>query len=95
MRLELLFNNLTADRFGGLLSGKPTERDSFRYALGEGLWYESQGLPNPYAYGVVAATDIHIGAAGAAHEIPFFGHGGAGKSKLRLFPVQRCLTALV
>ena len=45
--LSYSFNNLTADRFGGLLSGKPTERDSYRYALGEGLWYESQGLPNP------------------------------------------------
>ena len=38
----------------------------------------------PLAYGVVAATDTHIGAAGAAHEIPFFGHGGAGKSKAQV-----------
>ncbi|MBM76682.1 MAG: hypothetical protein CMK59_14845 [Proteobacteria bacterium] len=73
------FDNLIEDRYNGKFTDPPTEKDSVRWALKEGLRYEDVELANPYQYGIIASTDTHLGAAGAAQEQVFLGHGGAGK----------------
>jgi hypothetical protein len=73
------YNNLGVDRFWGLLSGPPTNKDFLRYALTEGMIFEDQGLDNPYKYGVIGSSDTHLGIPGAVDENQFYGHGGAGK----------------
>ena len=73
------YNNLGVDRFWGLLSKEPEEDDFLRYALTEGMVFESQGLDNPYKYGVIGSSDTHLGIPGAVDENQFYGHGGAGK----------------
>ena len=41
--------------------------------------FESQGVDNPYKYGVIGSSDTHLGIPGAVDESQFYGHGGAGK----------------
>ena len=47
---------------GGPLPSKP-EGSYVRDALRRGLAFESQGITNPYAFGVIGSSDTHTGAA--------------------------------
>lgn len=49
-----------------------------RQVLVDGLKLEQELGVNPYQFGVIASTDTHLGAPGAAEEDRFLGHGGAG-----------------
>jgi hypothetical protein len=53
-------------------------RDYVRDALGQGLALGAQLGTNPFAYGMIAATDTHQSIPGAVDEATFVGHGGAG-----------------
>jgi hypothetical protein len=46
---------------------------------------EAAGV-NPFKLGVIASTDTHLGAPGAAVEQRFLGHGGAGVPALEVIP---------
>ena len=72
------FNNLIADRFGGLMTGWASEDNFVRYALKRGLQLDASLGVNPFKYGIIAATDTHLGTPGAVNEGNFPGHGGAG-----------------
>ena len=48
-----------------------------RNALGEGLVQQAALGANPFAFGIIASPDTHLGAAGAVGEIDYPGHGGA------------------
>jgi hypothetical protein len=74
------FNNLIADRFGGLLTSWPAEDNFVRYALKRGLQHEAELGVNPFKYGLIGSTDTHLGTPGAVNETNFPGHGGAGGS---------------
>jgi hypothetical protein len=60
--------------------GGPPKRNAgwVRDALSEGLAFEQRLGVNPYKYGIIASTDTHLGAPGAADEDSFLGHGGDG-----------------
>lgn len=63
------------------LGGEPdelVESDFVRHALGRGLELVAALGVNPFAYGMIASTDSHIGTPGAVDERAFVGHGGAG-----------------
>jgi len=63
------------------LGGDPdplVESDFVRHALGKGLELLASLGQNPFAYGVIASTDTHLGTPGAVEESRFLGHGGAG-----------------
>jgi hypothetical protein len=63
------------------LGGDPdplVESDFVRHALGKGLELGQQLGVNPFAYGIIASTDTHLGTPGAVDEDRFLGHGGAG-----------------
>jgi len=77
---NLPYDNLTADRFNGLLSGKPREQDFVNYALGVGLLEEQRLGVNPFKYGFIADTDTHMATPGNVNEVEFPGHGGDGKA---------------
>jgi hypothetical protein len=77
---NLPYDNLTADRFNRLLSGKPMEQDFVNYALGVGLLEERKLGVNPFKYGFIADTDTHIATPGNVNEAAFPGHGGDGKA---------------
>jgi hypothetical protein len=77
---NLPYDNLTADRFNQVASGKPQEKDFIRYALGEGLLQEQKLGVNPFKYGFIADTDTHNATPGNVNESAFPGHGGDGKA---------------
>jgi hypothetical protein len=63
------------------LGGDPdtlVESDFVRHALGKGLELLATLGENPFAYGIIASTDTHLGTPGAVEEDRFLGHGGAG-----------------
>ncbi|NUP06229.1 MAG: DUF3604 domain-containing protein [Polyangiaceae bacterium] len=63
------------------LGGDPdelVESDFVRHALGKGLELFATLGVNPFAYGIIASTDTHLGTPGAVEEDRFIGHGGAG-----------------
>ena len=67
------------DGFGGggmLLSGCVSPYSYVRYALIQGLAEEKAFSVNPHKYGIIAATDIHNGAAGYTKESEFEGSMG-------------------
>lgn len=71
------------------LGGKPgtlVESDFVRHALGRGLELFATLGVNPFAYGIVASTDTHLGTPGAVEEDRFLGHGGAGLTILDSLP---------
>ena len=49
-----------------------------RAVLLQGMALEQSLGVNPYRFGIIASTDTHLGAPGAAEEARFLGHGGAG-----------------
>lgn len=75
---KIPYNNLTGDRFGGLNTGPPVERDFLREALKEGLRLESELGVNPFKYGFIGSSDTHLGTPGLTSEQAYPGHGGAG-----------------
>ncbi|HEY9037084.1 MAG TPA: DUF3604 domain-containing protein [Pseudomonadales bacterium] len=77
---KMPFNNLIADRYNGWLTDKPNDSDYVRDALKQGLLAHEKLGTNPFHYGIIASTDTHLGAPGAASENNFPGHGGAGYS---------------
>ena len=77
---NLPYDNLTADRFNAVLSGKPMEQDFVNYALGVGLLQERKLGVNPFKYGFIADTDTHMATPGNVNEAEFPGHGGDGKA---------------
>jgi hypothetical protein len=63
------------------------ERGSFvRHALERGLVLKNSIGANPFKFGMVGGTDTHLGAAGAADEDRFLGHGGAGVPADKVIP---------
>jgi hypothetical protein len=72
------YDSLTGDRFEGLLTQEPGKDSFIRWALTEGLNQENITGVNPFKYGMIAATDTHLGTPGATSETNAPGHGGAG-----------------
>ncbi len=64
----------------------PLPQDFVRTVLGEGLRIQAATGENPYAFGLIASTDTHLGAPGAASEAAYPGHGGAGTSSRDRLP---------
>ncbi len=76
------FEKLPYANFGGKYSRwlrRPPEPSSYvRHALGQGLLLEEKLGVNPFALGLLAGTDTHLGTPGAVDEASHPGHGGAG-----------------
>ncbi len=77
------FEKLPYDSFGAQQSwfvpnATPAPRSFIRNALAEGLKLRTQHGTNPFQFGIVAATDTHIGTPGLVSEATHPGHGGAG-----------------
>ena len=74
---KLPYSNFRGKYVRGLRS--PPEPAAFvRDALKQGLAEEARLGVNPFKLGMIGSTDTHLGAAGAADEDRFAGHGGAG-----------------
>jgi len=72
------FEQLPKDNIAGY-NNEPREDTGFlRAVLADGLSLEQKLGVNPYQFGIIASTDTHLGAPGAAREDRFLGHGGAG-----------------
>jgi hypothetical protein len=74
---KLPYTSLASANLGGAPE-EPVESDFVRHALGQGLSIERQVGANPFAYGIIASTDTHLGTPGAVEERGFPGGGGAG-----------------
>lgn len=72
------FEQLPVDNISGLPRDPKPTTGFLRQTLSDGLKIQQQVGVNPYRLGVVASTDTHLGAPGAAAEDRFLGHGGAG-----------------
>jgi hypothetical protein len=74
---KLPYSNFRGKYVRGLR--RPPEAAGFvRDALKQGLAEEARLGVNPFKLGMIGSTDTHLGAAGAADEDRFAGHGGAG-----------------
>lgn len=72
------FEQLPKDNIAGF-NNPPTPDTGFvRQVLADGVAIEQRLGVNPYQFGLIASTDTHLGAPGAAQEDRFLGHGGAG-----------------
>ncbi len=72
------FEQLPKDNIAGY-DNEPRKNTGFlRRVLNDGLLLEKKLGTNPYQFGIIASTDTHLGAPGAAEEDRFLGHGGAG-----------------
>ncbi|MCA9519087.1 MAG: DUF3604 domain-containing protein, partial [Myxococcales bacterium] len=60
------------------LPAEPQAVDYVRSALLEGLGLQVKLGVNPFAFGIIASTDTHLGTPGAVAEAGYPGHGGAG-----------------
>ncbi len=80
------FSNLAAVNLESITP--PDPKGFLRYAYGEGMKLEASLGTNPFQYGITAATDTHISAAGFVIEDDFKGHGGAGQANRFLPPPQ-------
>ena len=77
---QLPYNNF-AGRFFERFSFAPSMTDGFvRTTLSEGLRQAQHSGVNPWQFGLLAATDTHLGTPGAVAEDTHLGHGGAGKT---------------
>jgi len=65
-------------RFLGLRRKKPSASNFARSALGAGLELQAALGANPFAFGLIASTDTHLGTPGLVDERGYPGHGGAG-----------------
>ncbi len=67
------------NRFFGGEPEPPTARQFLRHTLKAGLSEQERIGVNPFRYGIIASTDTHLAAPGAADESEnYAGHGGAG-----------------
>ncbi|MDB4975548.1 MAG: hypothetical protein JWN48_3889 [Myxococcaceae bacterium] len=73
------YDTLSTTTLGGA-PDKLVASDFVRDALARGLQLQETLGANPFAYGIVASTDSHVGTPGAVEERTFSGHGGAGAS---------------
>ncbi len=78
------FEKLPSGSLGGMVlpftAVPPVARSFVRNIMKEGLRIESRLGTNPFAFGVIASTDTHLGAPGLITESSSYpGHGGAGK----------------
>ncbi len=78
------FEKLPFDNFAGsfyrTLSNPPSPLTGYaRTVLLAGLQYQAEIGVNPWRFGLIAATDTHLGAPGAVSEEDHMGHGGGGK----------------
>ncbi len=73
------FEQLPVDNIAGFNRPPQPTTGFARDALTRGLELERRLGINPYAFGFIASTDTHLGAAGAVSERDFLGHGGAGE----------------
>ena len=77
---QLPYNNF-AGRFFERFNYAPRPDDGFvRATLSEGLRHAQRSGVNPWRFGLLAATDTHLGTPGAVAEDTHRGHGGAGKT---------------
>jgi len=81
---KLPYNSLAGTNLAQ--EGEPVAKDFVRDVLGEGLRYQAELGVNPYAYGIVASTDTHLGTPGLVDEATYPGHGGAGQSNRDALP---------
>jgi hypothetical protein len=72
------FEQLPLDNIAGFDNPVKPDTGFVREVLGKGLGIERETGANPYRFGIIASTDTHLGAPGAADEARFLGHGGAG-----------------
>jgi hypothetical protein len=82
----LPFANLSATNLQNV--SDPDPKGFVRFAYGEGMKLEESLGVNPFQYGISAATDTHISAAGLVAEDDFKGHGGAGQPNRFLPPPE-------
>ena len=80
------FTNLAATNLQEITP--PNPKGFLREAYGEGMKLEDSLGTNPFQYGITAATDTHISAAGHVAEDDFKGNGGAGQANRFLPPPQ-------
>jgi hypothetical protein len=59
---------------------EPIAADYVRNVFAEGLRLEAELDVNPFAFGIVASTDTHLGTPGLVEEEGYPGHAGAGPS---------------
>ena len=76
---ELLPYDSFMGRFAPFGDFTPSPIDFTRTAQGAGLAYRAALGANPFAFGVIASTDTHLGTPGLVEERGYPGHGGAGK----------------
>jgi hypothetical protein len=79
------YNNLGGVTLG-LAEDELVPSDFVRDALSAGLRLQETLGANPFAYGLVASTDTHMGTPGATEEDKFVGHGGAGSGAREKLP---------
>jgi hypothetical protein len=72
------FEQLPKDNIAGYNEPPKPDTGFVRAVLADGMAIEQRLGINPYQFGVIASTDTHLGAPGAADEDRFLGHGGAG-----------------
>ena len=72
------FEQLPKDNIAGYPEIPKPDTGFLRQVLLDGMVLERKLGVNPYQFGIIASTDTHLGAPGAADENRFLGHGGAG-----------------
>ncbi len=80
------FEQLSIDNIAGFDNPPQPDTGFTRQTLNRGLELEAALGVNPFKLGILASTDTHLGAAGAAQESRFLGHGGAGVPALKVIP---------
>jgi hypothetical protein len=65
-------------RFASFQRREPAALNFVRTALGMGLELGASLGTNPFAFGLIASTDTHLGTPGLVGERDYPGHGGAG-----------------
>lgn len=75
------FEQLPKDNIAGYNAEPKVETGFIRRVLADGMLLEQSLGVNPYQFGIIASTDTHLGAPGAAQEKEFFGARGCGCSR--------------
>ncbi len=80
------FEQLPVDNIAGYPRAPKPDTGFARQVLSAGLQVQRAVGVNPFKLGMIASTDTHLGAPGAATENRFLGHGGAGVPALEEVP---------
>lgn len=72
------FEKLAKDNISGFNNPPTPETGFLRQVWQDGLALQAVLGVNPFATGVIASSDTHLGTPGAVEEDRFLGHGGAG-----------------